>query len=93
MLQEARGGRKNQIRRRRAEHDEIDLARLDARGFERVRGGVERKIARGLAIGRAAALTDARARRDPFVGRFDDLFEIGVGDDLFRQIAAGAGDA
>jgi len=55
--------------------------------------GIERKIARGLAIGRAAALTDASARRDPFVGRFDDLFEIGVGDDLFRQIAAGAGDA
>jgi hypothetical protein len=58
-----------------------------------VRGGVEREVARGLAIGGAAALTDARARRDPLVRRFNDLFEIGVGDDLFRQIAAGAGDA
>jgi hypothetical protein len=58
-----------------------------------VRRGVEREITRGLAVGRAAALTDARARSDPFVRRFDDLLEIGVGDDLFRQIAAGAGDA
>jgi hypothetical protein len=93
MLQEARGGRKDEVGRRRAEHDEIDLARLDAGGFKRVRRGIEREITRGLAIGRATALADARARRDPLVRRFDDLFEIGVGDDLFRQIAAGAGDA
>jgi hypothetical protein len=54
---------------------------------------VEGEVARGFAVGRAPALADARARRDPFVGGFDDLFEIGVGDDLFRQIAAGTGDA
>jgi hypothetical protein len=58
-----------------------------------VRRRVEREIARRLAIGRAAALADARARCDPFVGGLDDFFEIGVGDDFFRQIAAGAGDA
>jgi len=58
-----------------------------------VRRGVEREIARGLAIGRATTLADARARGDPLVGRFDDLLEIGVGDDLFRQVAAGAGNA
>jgi hypothetical protein len=58
-----------------------------------VRRRVEREIARRLAVGRAAALADARARRDPFVRRFDDLLEIGVGDDFFRQVAAGAGDA
>jgi len=58
-----------------------------------VRRRVEREIARGLAVGGAAALANARARRDPLVGRFDDFFEIGVGDDFLRQIAAGAGDA
>jgi len=58
-----------------------------------VRRGVEREIARGLAVRRAPALADARARRDPLVGGFDDFFEIGVGDDFFRQVAAGAGDA
>jgi hypothetical protein len=58
-----------------------------------VRRRVEREITRGLAVGRAAALADARARGDPLVGGVDDLFEIGVGDDFFRQITAGAGDA
>jgi len=58
-----------------------------------VRGRVEGKIAGRLAVGGAPALADARTRGDPFVGGFDDLLEIGVGDDLFRQIAAGAGDA
>jgi hypothetical protein len=58
-----------------------------------VRRGVEREIARGLAVGGAAALADARARGDPLVGGFDDLLQIGVGDDFLRQVAAGAGDA
>jgi hypothetical protein len=58
-----------------------------------VRRGVEREIAGRLAVGRAAALADAGARGDPLVGGIDDLLEIGVGDDLLRQIAAGAGDA
>jgi len=58
-----------------------------------VRGRIEGQIASGLAIGRAAALADAGARGDPLVSGFDDLLEIGVGDDFFRQIAAGAGDA
>jgi hypothetical protein len=58
-----------------------------------VRRGVEREVARGLAVGGAAALADARARRDPLVGGLDGLLEIGVGDDFFRQVAAGAGDA
>jgi hypothetical protein len=58
-----------------------------------VRRGVERKIAGRLAVGGAAALADAGARGDPLVGGVDELFEIGVGDDLLRQVAAGAGDA
>jgi hypothetical protein len=58
-----------------------------------VRRSVEREIAGRLAVGGAAALADARARGDPLVRRVDGLFEIGVGDDLFRQVAAGAGDA
>jgi hypothetical protein len=58
-----------------------------------VRRGVEREIAGRFAVGGAAALTDAGARGDPFVGGVDDLLEIGVGDDLLRQVAAGAGDA
>jgi hypothetical protein len=58
-----------------------------------VRRRVERQIAGGFTVGGATALADARARRDPLVGRIDGFFEIGVGDDFFRQVAAGAGDA
>jgi len=58
-----------------------------------VRGRIEGQIAGGFAIGGAAALADAGARRDPFVAGVDELFEVGVGDDFFRQVAAGAGDA
>jgi len=54
---------------------------------------VEREIARRFAVGRAPTLADARTRGNPFVGRLDEFLEIGVGDDLFRQVAAGAGDA
>jgi hypothetical protein len=58
-----------------------------------VRRGVEREIAGRFAVGGAAPLADAGPRGDPLVGRVDDFLEIGVGDDLFRQVAAGAGDA
>jgi len=58
-----------------------------------VRGRIEGQIAGGLAVRRAAALADAGARRNPLVAGVDELFEIGVGDDFLRQIAAGAGDA
>jgi hypothetical protein len=58
-----------------------------------VRRSVEREIAGRLAVGGAAALADAGARGDPLVGGVDELLEIGVGDDPFRQVAAGAGDA
>jgi hypothetical protein len=54
---------------------------------------VEREVAGGFAIGSHAPFADAGARGDPFVGGIDEFLEIGVGDDFFRQIAAGAGDA
>jgi hypothetical protein len=58
-----------------------------------VGGGIERQVARGFPVRGPAPLADAGARGDPLVGGVDELFQIGVGDDLFRQVAAGAGDA
>jgi hypothetical protein len=58
-----------------------------------MRGRIEGQIAGGFAIGGATALADAGARRDPFVAGVDELLEVGVGDDFFRQVATGAGDA
>ena len=41
---------------------------------------------------RDAALVDAGALHDPFVGRVDLAGQIGIGQDLARQVAAAAED-
>jgi hypothetical protein len=51
------------------------------------------QIAGSLAIDDHAPFADARARGNPLVGGIDEFFQIGVGDDFLRQIAAGASDA
>ncbi len=58
-----------------------------------MRGRIEGQIAGGFAVCGAAPLADAGARGDPLVAGVDEFLEVGVGDDFFRQIAAGAGDA
>jgi len=93
MLQQTRGRGKNEIRRRRAEHDQIEIGGFYAGRVERVRRRIKGQIARRLAVGGDASLADAGARNDPLVTGLDALLEILVGDDLFRQIAAGAEDA
>src|SRR5690606_33574806 len=47
----------------------------------------------GLAFGGDVALADAGARGDPLVAGIDDLCQVVVGHDSFRQVAAGARDA
>ena len=54
---------------------------------------MESQIAGCLAVRSLASLADAGTRTDPFVAGLDELLEILVGDDLFRQIAAGARNA
>jgi hypothetical protein len=51
------------------------------------------QVAGRLAIDGHAPFADARARGDPLIGGIDEFFQIGVGDDFFRQITAGASDA
>ena len=72
---------------------EVDVGRRDARRGERVARRVQREVGRLLAVGGDVALADAGARADPFVAGVDALREIVVGQDLRRQVAAGAGDA
>jgi len=38
-------------------------------------------------------LTDAGARGDPLVAGIDEFLQIGVGNDLLGEVAAGAGNA
>jgi hypothetical protein len=54
---------------------------------------MESQVAGGLAIRGLAPLTDAGTGPDPFVAGIDELLQILVGDDFFRQIAAGARNA
>lgn len=54
---------------------------------------MEGQIAGCLAVSRLAALTNACARANPLVTGLDELLEILVGDDILRQVAAGARDA
>jgi hypothetical protein len=93
MLEQASSRWKNKIGRSGADHDQFDLAGGDAGRFHRHACRTFGQIARGLAVGRDVALTNARARGDPFVAGVDQLFELGVGDDPFRKTAAGSGDA
>ena len=62
-------------------------------GLERAARGVLGQVDGGLAVGGHVAALDAGAAADPLVGRVDDLLEVEVGDDLLRQVRAGAGDA
>ena len=93
MLHQAGGARKNDVRRGRADDQQVDVAGLHACGFHRTLGRLHREIAGGLPFLGDMALADAGALADPFVGSVDDLFQIGVGDDVVRQVTAGAHDA
>ena len=64
----------------------------DARHLERALGGLEREIARALALAGEVALADAGALEDPLVGRVHDARESRVRDGLARDVVAGADD-
>ena len=91
-LHRDRGRRESLVGRGRRQHDQIDRLRVDLgmreRGLRRMQAQV-----RGQFAGRGdAALVDAGALHDPFVGRVDGLRQLGVGEDAARQIAAAAQD-
>src|SRR3546814_5839360 len=88
----ASGRGEDDVGRGRAEHDQVDLGGLDAGRFQRTHGGVVREVTGGFAFGRDVALADAGARGDPLVAGVDDLRQVVVGEHLFRQVAAGAGN-
>ena len=69
----------------------ISLAEIPACSIA-AKAALGRHVAREFVLRRDPALFDAGARGDPFVGRVDHLREIGVGQDFFRRVAAGADD-
>ncbi len=92
VLKDARRRGKHHVRRGRRNHDEIDVGRRDLRRGKRLARGVKREIARLLGGRRDVPLPDAGSGANPFVARIDALGKLVVGEDLCREIAAGARD-
>ena len=91
-LHRDRAGREGVIRRRGGEHDQVDRLRIEM-GMRERRARRMRRHVRGEFAGRGdAPLVDAGALHDPFVGGVDLARQIGVGEDLVRQVAAAAED-
>src|SRR5205085_935031 len=71
---------------------QVDVARRDAGRLERALRGLECEVAGRLAFRRDVALLDPGPLLDPFVRRVDEFRQVGIGQHLLRQIAAGARD-
>ena len=66
-LEQARGARKNHVRGRRRDDDEIDVLRRDAGGLDRLAARRQRQIARVFAVSCDVALPYAGATVNPLV--------------------------
>ena len=89
-LHRDRGGGKGIIRRRGAEHDEVDRLRVDPGIGQRRARRVDGKMRGEFAFGGDVALPDAGAFHDPFVRGVDPGRQFGIGQDPLRQIGAAA---
>ncbi len=91
-LDQAGRGRENEVRRGGAHHDHVQVGRSDAGRLHRTQCRPVTQVATGLPFGCHVALADAGAGLDPLVAGLDDPAQVVVGQDLVRQIAAGACD-
>ena len=71
--------------------DAVNAYAKYAEGFKS--GGFNGEVAGGLTFGSDMALANAGALADPFVIGVDQLFEVGIGQHFFRQVAASSRDA
>jgi hypothetical protein len=92
-LHDAGGAGENQVGRGGGDQQQVDIVDRQAGRIERGARRLSRQIAGELAFGGNMTLADAGAIDDPLIVRLDQLFEIGVGEDAGRQIAAGAENA
>ena len=83
-----RGRREGLVGGRGGEHDQVDVARVDAGMLERAARRLGRKGRGRLAFAGDIAAADAGPLDDPFVGRVDGLRELLVGDPALGQRAA-----
>ncbi len=90
-LQQTGGTGEDAVGRGGGHDDEIDVGRRDPGGIDGLTGRLFGQIARRLAFD-DVTLLDAGSFGDPLVAGVDHALEFFVGEDAFRQMAAGTGD-
>ncbi len=91
-LQNAGRTRKDLVGCRGRENDQVDLLRIDTSRVDRAARRVLGEIYRGFVVPGDMTLFDTGTLPNPLVRGVDKLFQLMVGHDLLRQVAAGAGD-
>ena len=91
-LHEARGRRKEVVRRACADDHQLHVLRAEMRLLERGAPRTCRHERRRFLIRRDSSLLDACAAGDPFVRGVDDPLELGVRHDTRRRVETPAGD-
>ena len=91
-MDEASGAGEKHIWGDGGDEDQIDLIGGDAGIFEGGDGGFGGEIAGIFAFGGDATFFDTGSGSDPIVAGFDEFFEVGVIENAFGKIAAGADD-
>ena len=92
-LQNARRAGKDHVRGGGGHHNQVNIRRLHASGFQRALRGDQRQVAGFLFWRGNMAGADAGAADNPFVAGVQPLGNLGVGQHLFWQIAARACNA
>ena len=98
VLEDGGGRGENHVRRRRRDDDQVDLRRVATCRLQRMPAGFERQVAAGDVRRSEMARTDTGALHDPLIGGFNPALcqlaaQIVVGDAVWREVAAGAGNA
>ena len=83
---------KRHVGARRADDDKVDVLGHEVRALERLLRGAHREVGCHLALFGDVPLADAGALHDPLVRRVDQLFEVGVGQDVLRRVRADTDD-
>ncbi len=92
-LHEAGCGGKHAVGRDGRYQDHVDIARGDAALVQRLLRGLRRHVGgRFGGVAQDAALHDARPRADPLVVGVHQLFQVGVGEPVVREVTADRGD-
>jgi hypothetical protein len=87
VLDQRRDIREDQVRRRRARDNKIDIRHVDARIVDRDLRRLDAHIGSRLVFFNDVAALDTGTGSNPLISRVDDLLQIEVRHDTFRQVA------